>query len=315
MQPALRPTVPSPQLAIDIFANVSSVIKGKRDELRLAVAVVLAGGHLLVEDVPGVGKTLLARSLARSVDGSFGRVQGTPDLLPADVTGVSVYRKGTETWDFKAGPLFANVVLFDEINRSTPRTQSALLEAMEERTATVDGITYAMPSPFVVIATQNPQEHHGTFPLVEGQRDRFAAVLGLGLPPLEIERALLLGTGGTASLAELRPVVAPEQLAVAIEDVAQVRCDPRAIDYLLALVAALRDHPDVQLGPSPRASLAFLAVARGYATVNAREYVTPDDVKAVASAVLAHRLVLSQGDDLNDASRLVDEVTSTVPVP
>lgn len=315
MQPALRPTVPSPQLAIDLFANISTVIKGKRDELRLAVAVILAGGHLLLEDVPGVGKTLLARSIARSVDGSFGRVQGTPDLLPADVTGVSVYRRGTETWEFKPGPLFANVVLFDEINRATPRTQSALLEAMEERTATVDGVTYALPSPFIVLATQNPHEHHGTFPLVEGQRDRFAAVLELGLPNLETERALLLGSGGVASLHDLRPVIAPEQLAVAIEHVKAVRCDPRAVDYVLALVAALRDHDEVRLGPSPRASLAFLAVARGYATVNAREYVTPDDVKAVASPVLAHRLVITGSDDLADSRRVVEEVVATVPVP
>ncbi len=276
---------------------------------------LLSGHHLLLEDVPGVGKTLLAKALARSLGGTFRRIQGTPDLLPSELTGVSVFHKDTEAWEFRPGPLFANIVLVDEINRATPRTQSALLEAMEERQVTVDGETWPLPEPFFVVATQNPVEHAGTFPLVEGQRDRVGLVVELGHPHRTAERELLLGAGGVASLDHLRPVCDPDSLAAAIAGVRSVHTAPAVADYVIDLCAATRDHAEVLLGASARASLTLLHAAKAHAALARRAFVTPDDVQAVAVAALAHRLMLTGGTDLPAASALLRRLVDSVPVP
>ena len=303
------------QVSADLFTNLTTVIRGKAPQLRLTVAVLLSGGHLLLEDVPGVGKTMLAKTLARSIAGTFRRIQGTPDLLPADLTGVSVYKRSTETWEFRPGPLFANVVLVDEINRTTPRTQSALLEAMEEHQVSVDGATRVLPDPFFVIATQNPYEHAGTFPLVEGQRDRFAAVLEMGLPPRAAEKELLNGVGGTDALDQLRPVTNQDSLAAAIHAVDQVHAGPPVVEYILDIVEASRTHDDVALGGSPRASLSMQRLAKSWAVVAGRDYVTADDVQAVAESALAHRLILPGGADLKAARRIMADIVAGVAVP
>ena len=295
--------------------NLSTVIRGKPEALRLALVALLSGHHLLLEDVPGVGKTLLAKALARSLGGTFRRVQGTPDLLPAELTGVSVFHKDTEQWEFRPGPLFANVVLVDEINRATPRTQSALLEAMEERQITVDGETWGLPEPFFVVATQNPVEHAGTFPLVEAQRDRFGMVVELGHPHRVAERELLLGAGGAGSLDDLRPVCQPESLSAAVAAVRHVHTEPAIADYVIDICAGTRQHPDVILGASARASLSLVHAAKAHAALAGRTFVVPDDVQAVATASLAHRLLLAGGSDLPAATAVVRRVLESVPVP
>jgi MoxR-like ATPase len=298
-----------------LAANVNEAVRGKPEPVALAVAAVLAGGHVLIEDVPGVGKTLLAKSLAQSLGGTFQRVQGTSDLLPSDITGVTVYDQERREWRFRRGAVFANVLLVDEINRATPRAQSALLEAMEERQVTVDGSTYPLPSPFIVLATQNPLGSSGTFPLVEGQLDRFAVVLSLGRPTRVVERALLLGDGGVAAMGELRPVASPNAVASLLERVYDVHCAPAVADYVLDIIGATRDHPSISLGASPRASLSLLAVARGIAVTRGRDYVVPDDVKAATVASLAHRIVLTAAPDLGEARRFLTEVVRSMPVP
>jgi MoxR-like ATPase len=278
------------EVASSLRAALSGSLVGKSDVVELTVAAVLAGGHVLVEDTPGVGKTLLAKTLARAIGGSVGRIQGTADLLPTDITGVTVFDQSTGAWKFRPGPVFANVVLFDEINRATPRAQSALLEAMAERQVTADGTTYRVPDPFIVIATQNPLGDAGTFPLGEGQRDRFALRLTIGLPDVATERALLLGEGGEPELARLQPVTSPAQLAAAQADVARVHLAGPVADYLLAVVTALRTNPAVAHGPSPRASLVLARVARSLAVLGGRTFVSPDDVQRAAGPVLGHRL-------------------------
>ena len=302
------------QVAADLFANVTRALRGKPDQTRLAIAALLSGGHLLIEDVPGVGKTLLAKALARSVGGTYRRVQGTPDLLPADLTGVTMYRREAEAWVFQPGPLFANVVLADEINRATPRTQAATLEAMEERHVTVDGRTHSLPDPFLLIATQNPFEHAGTFPLVEGQRDRFSLVLELGLPGRESERELLTGRGGVDVLARLQPVTDPASLTAAIAEVHNVPVHELITEYVLDIAAATRSHPGISLGASPRASLSLQRVAQAHATIVGRRFVAPDDVKRVAPAVLAHRVIMSSGD-LGAATAAIEEILAEVAIP
>ncbi len=303
------------ELAAALAGNLGRVVKGKPEAIRLSVVGLLSGHHLLLEDVPGVGKTLLAKALARSLGGSFRRIQATPDLLPSELTGVSVFHKQSEEWEFRPGPLFANVVLVDEINRATPRTQAALLEAMEERQVTVDGVSRPLPEPFFVIATQNPIEHAGTFPLVEGQRDRFGLVVEVGLPHRVAERELLLGAGGAGSLDGLRPVCTPGGLAGALATVRSMFCSPAVADYVIDVAAATRAHPDVALGASPRASLSVLHAAKAHAALANRHYVVPGDVQAVAVAALAHRLVLSGGGDLRAAGALVQRLVDTLPVP
>lgn len=310
--PAVGPVV---QLATALFANLAQVIRGKPEQLRLALVALLSGGHLLVEDPPGMGKTLLAKGIACSLGATFTRIQGTPDLLPAELTGSNVFHAGTHQWDFRSGPLFSHVVLVDEINRATPRTQAALLEAMEEAQVSVDGETRLLPEPFFLVATQNPVDHLGTFPLVEGQRDRFAMVLNLGLPARDAERELLLGVGGVGSLDALVPVATPQVFAGALAAVRQVHCEPSVADYVLDIVDATREHPDVLRGASPRASLSLLNAARANAAMDGRPFVVPDDVKAVAVAVLAHRLVLPGSPDIRVGASVVGAILTSVAPP
>ncbi len=298
-----------------LIGNVERIMRGTPDAVRLAVLALLSGGHLLLEDLPGQGKTTLAKALARSIGGVFSRVQGTADLLPSELTGVSVFEPKTGTWAFRPGPLFGNVVLLDELNRATARTQSALLEAMAERQITVDGKTYPLPDPFFVVATQNPFDHAGTFPLVEGQRDRFAMIVELGHPAAAAERDLLLGRGGARQLHDLRPVVDIEKLHAAQEAVGAIQVVDSVADYVIAIGAATRAHANVRLGQSPRGSQMLLQAARASAGLHGRYFVTPDDVQAVAPHVLAHRLILRHGADLVGARAVVREVLTAVAVP
>lgn len=298
-----------------LIGNVERIMRGTSDAVRLAVLTLLAGGHLLIEDLPGQGKTTLAKALARSIGGAFSRVQGTADLLPSELTGVSVFEPKTGTWTFRPGPLFGNVVLLDELNRATPRTQSALLEAMAERQITVDGVTYPLPDPFFVVATQNPFDHTGTFPLVEGQRDRFAMIVQLGHPAAAAERDLLLGRGGSGGLDDLRSVVDIKHLLAAQQAVGAVQVVDSVADYVVAIGAATRAHPNVRLGQSPRGSQTLLRAAKASAGLHGRYFVTPDDVQAMAPHVLAHRLILRHGADLCGAQAVVREILAAVPVP
>jgi MoxR-like ATPase len=298
-----------------LLANLSKVIRGKPEALHLGVIAVLSGGHLLVEDVPGVAKTLLAKAMAQSVGGSFRRVQGTPDLLPTDLTGVSVYLPATGSWEFRPGPLFANVVLMDEVNRATPRTQAALLEAMEEHQVTADGATRQLPDPFFLVATQNPFEHAGTFPLPDGQLDRFAVVMHMGYTDPVSERDVLLGRGGADVLEHLGPVTDTDGLRRARAAVRTVHCEPAVADYIVHLATATRTHPDIATGASTRASVGVLHAAQAHAALAGRTFVTPDDVKAIAPPALAHRLVLREGPDIKVAAALVQALLDQVPVP
>ena len=303
------------QLAAEVRNRVEGVLRGKPDTVTLAVVALLSGGHLLVEDVPGVGKTLLAKALARTIGGVFHRVQCTPDLLPSELTGVSVFHLAGNEWEFRPGPLFAHVVLVDELNRATPRTQSALLEAMEERQVTVDGVTRELPHPFFLVATQNPYETTGTFPLVEGQLDRFSVVTHIGPPDPATERDLLLGEGGEDALADLAPVSDPLALADAIATVRGIHCEPSVADYVIAIANATRTHPDVAIGASPRASLALLHAAQAHALLHGRGYIVPDDVKHLAVPVLAHRLMLRNPATLREAQAFLVALVDAVAVP
>jgi MoxR-like ATPase len=319
MQQSVAPDTEGPrdprEVAGALSDAVESAVRGAPETVRLALVALLSGGHLLVEGVPGTGKTLLAKSLAAALGGRFGRVQCTPDLLPADVTGTSVYGPHTGEWEFRAGAVFANVVLVDEINRASPRTQAALLEPMEEHQVTVDGVTHQLPRPFFLVATQNPYGSAGTFPLPESQLDRFGLVAMLGLPDRAAEREILEGEGGVDALAAIDPVTTPEELMNTIEAVRHVHCAQTVLDYVLDVADATRAHPNVLLGASPRASLGLLHAARAHATVMRRDFVSPDDVKAVAASALGHRLTLSSGVDPVAAARIVGEITGTVAAP
>jgi MoxR-like ATPase len=306
---------PASVVARAVVDTLATVVLGKREEIVLVVAGLLGGGHVLLEDVPGVGKTLLAKSLARSVGGTSGRIQGTADLMPADITGVTVYDRARGAWDFHPGPIFHNVVLVDEINRATPRAQSALLEAMAENQVTVDGSAHPLPAPFFVIATQNPYGDVGTFPLVEGQSDRFALVVTLGLPGRDAERALLRGDGGPVALEQLRPVVDGDEVLAAVAEVDSAYVNPAVAEYVLDIAQATRSHPDLDHGASPRAARILLQVAKAYAVIDGRDFVAPDDVKAVAVPVLAHRLGAVARRGTEPARRLVAELLDTVPAP
>ncbi|MER3395356.1 MAG: hypothetical protein C4318_05335 [Acidimicrobiia bacterium] len=299
-----------------IVDNVTRVVRGKRSVVELVTTALLAGGHVLIEDVPGVGKTILARSIAISIGGRFARIQGTPDLMPADVTGSVIYRREDEAFVFHQGPIFSNVVLVDEINRATPRTQSALLEAMEEHQVTVEGHSYVLPEPFVLLATQNPVEYHGTYPLPEGQMDRFTLAVSLGYPDVGSEKEVLRSQALGHPIEQIKAVCTLEEVAQASRAVRQVHTGAAVLDYVVAIAHATREHPQVAIGVSPRGSLALLHTAQAHAVMAGRDYVSPDDVKAVAPAVLGHRIVLAQGSGTIGAGRtFISDVLTHVAVP
>ena len=278
-------------MAQRISTAVESVIDGKAEAIRLALTVMLAEGHLLIEDVPGVGKTMLAKALAKSIVCSVRRIQFTPDLLPSDITGVSAYNQERRDFEFKAGPIFANVVVGDEINRASPKTQSALLECMEERHVTVDGTTYLLESPFMVIATQNPVEMEGTYPLPEAQRDRFTARISIGYPTAAAEMEMLDTHGSSSPLDQLKPVAAAPDVRELILAVRGVLVSKQVKDYIIALAGATRSAPELRLGASPRSALHLLRASRARAALDGRDYVIPDDIQALAAPVFAHRLL------------------------
>ncbi len=297
--------------------SVESVIEGKPEVVRVALTVLLAEGHLLIEDVPGVGKTMLAKALARSVDCSVRRIQFTPDLLPSDITGVSVFDQQRRDFEFKPGAIFAQIVIGDEINRASPKTQSALLESMEERQVTVDGHTYELPSPFMVVATQNPVEMEGTYPLPEAQRDRFMARVSIGYPSPEAELRMLEAHGGFSPLDDLQPVAHAHEIVKLVDAVRTVHVAESVRRYAVDLVAATRQHPELRLGASPRATLHLLRAAKAAAALAGRDFALPDDLRSLAPAVLAHRLLPTAQAQLNrrTADMVVHDILHRTPVP
>jgi MoxR-like ATPase len=303
--------------AARIRAAVDSVIEGKSDVVRTALTVLLAEGHLLIEDVPGVGKTMLAKALARSVDCTVRRIQFTPDLLPSDITGVSVYNQEHREFEFKPGAVFANIVVGDEINRASPKTQSALLECMEERQVTVDGRTYVLESPFMVIATQNPIEMEGTYPLPEAQRDRFMARVSMGYPGDAAELAMIDSHSAASPLEELEPVSDARAVAKLVDVVRSVHVSPAVKRYAIDLVTATRNSPDLRLGGSPRATLHLVRAARAAAALDDRDFVLPDDVQGLAAAVLAHRLLPTADVQISrrTTEQVVEDIVAAIPVP
>ena len=301
----------------EIERNIEQVVQGKHREIRLALVSLIAEGHLLIEDVPGVGKTMLAKALARSIDCSFRRIQFTPDLLPTDVTGVNVFNQERGDFEFKPGAIFANIVLGDEINRASPKTQSALLESMEERQVTVDTETYQLGTPFIVIATQNPVEHEGTYPLPEAQLDRFMMRIAIGYPDADVEAEILATHGVASTLEDISPVTDAPGVAEMILQSRQVHVASAVRRYIVDLVDASRKHPDVYLGASPRASIMLLRAARAYAAAEARDFVIPDDVKTLAKPVLSHRVIVTADAVMSGRSveAVLDELLHEVPVP
>ncbi|MGV9310923.1 AAA family ATPase [Streptomyces sp. NPDC003691] len=304
-------------IADRVRRSVESVIEGKPEVVRLSLTVLLAEGHLLIEDVPGVGKTMLSKTLARSLDCSVRRIQFTPDLLPSDITGVSVFDQQRRDFEFKPGAIFAQFVIGDEINRASPKTQSALLESMEEGQVTVDGITYELPSPFMVVATQNPVEMEGTYPLPEAQRDRFMARVSIGYPSADAELRMLGIHGGVSPLDDLQPVAHAHDIVKLIEAVRQVHVAQSVQRYAVELVAATRSHPDLRLGASPRATLHLLRAAKAEAALSGRDYALPDDVQALVVQVLSHRLLPTAQAQLNrrTAEQVVLDILQRTPVP
>ena len=300
-----------------IRGTIEQVIQGKSEQIRLALVCMLAEGHLLIEDVPGVGKTLLAKSIAKTIGCTSGRIQFTPDLLPTDITGVNVFDQEHGDFEFRQGAVFANVVLGDEVNRASPKTQSALLEAMEERQVTVDGVTHKLPEPFVVIATQNPVEHEGTYPLPVAQLDRFLMRLSIGYPSASSELEVLHRHGKHSALDEIEAVTNARTILAMIEATRQIHVAETLNTYIVELVAATRETSELALGASPRASLALLRASRAFAASEGRDYVIPDDVKALAGSVLAHRLLAAPEAEMSGRSSLdvIDDLISSVAVP
>ena len=305
------------EAAARIKANIGQVLVGKEDVVELTLAAVLSGGHILVEDVPGIGKTTLARALASSLDCVFKRIQFTPDLMPSDITGINYYNQRSGEFEFRPGPIISQVVLADEINRATPRTQSALLEAMGERQVTVDDATVRLPSPFLVIATQNPIELEGTFPLPEAQLDRFLLRLQLGYPDEPEEEEMLVRFGNADPLADLKPVVAAAEVLEFQTLTQRVYVDPVLRNYAVRVVQATRQHQEVELGASPRATMGLYRCSQALAVIRGREYVTPDEIKALAPYTLSHRVILKSQARLRErtAAGIIQEILEQVTVP
>jgi MoxR-like ATPase len=305
------------ELTDRLTANIRKVIYGKDREVELAVAGLLAQGHLLIEDVPGVGKTMLAKCIARSLGCSYNRLQFTPDMLPSDVTGVSIWNPQSREFEFRPGPVMAEIVLADEINRATPKTQAALLEAMEERQVTVDGVTHALPPLFLVLATQNPVEHEGTFPLPEAQLDRFLMRLSLGYPSAAEEERVVESQQLRHPIESLEAVATAGEIVQAQEAVRNIFIDPAVRKYIVDMVGHTRTHPEVHLGASPRGSLGLAHAAQALALIAGRDFVTPDDIKTLAVPVLAHRLLLSPSARLRGGTvrGIIDEIAAATPVP
>lgn len=300
-----------------ISQSVNQVIIGKRNEVRLTVLGLLCKGHILIEDVPGVGKTMMAKAIARAIGSTFSRIQFTPDMLPSDVTGVSLFNQKTREFEYRPGPIMAQIVLADEINRATPKTQAALLEAMEEQQVTVDGVTYAMSDPFMILATQNPIEYEGTFPLPEAQLDRFLIRIQLGYPSPQEELTVLSAQQYEHPLASMRQVVSVQELITAQRAVKEIYVADEVKRYIIDLVNASRQHPDVYLGASPRGSLALFRTAQARAIMAGRDYVIPDDVKALAEVTLAHRVIVGPAARIRDISSrtIVQDILAATPVP
>ena len=299
------------------MAQIEKVILGKRDRIELAVIALLCRGHMLLEDVPGVGKTMLVRALAKTISGEFARIQFTPDVLPSDVTGVSMYNPKTMEFEYRPGPIMANVVLADEINRTSPKTQSALLEAMEERKVTVDGITYRLPEPFLLMATQNPLDFEGTYPLPEAQLDRFLMKINLGYPEAAYERLMLDRLKERQPIEQVKPVMLQKELVLLQQQVSQIHVDASLKAYIVHLVASTRTHPQLRLGASPRASIGLMQAAQAKALLADRTFVIPDDIKALALQVLGHRVILNTEAKLlgHSVEQVLQDIVQSASVP
>ncbi len=297
--------------------NLALVVQGKEDKIELVILALVASGHILIEDIPGIGKTTLARSLARTVDGSFNRVQFTPDLLPTDITGINIFNQKESTFTFKPGPLFANIVLADEINRASPRTQSALLEAMSEQQVTIDGKSHPLPGPFIVLATQNPVEYHGTYPLPEAQLDRFMLQIDLGYPPKAKEQSLLINRTTSDPVDGISAVLSLEDLRRLQQLIDDIKIEETVAEYILSIVEATRNHANLRLGVSTRGALLYARIVRARAILHERDYVIPEDIKVLAEPVLAHRILLETKAQYGGVtqSKIIQDIVSSIKVP
>lgn len=300
-----------------IISNLSRVIQGKEDKIELLVLALVAGGHILIEDIPGVGKTTLARALAKSIDGKFSRIQFTPDLLPTDITGINFYQQSTGKFIFRPGPVFCNILLADEINRASARTQSALLEAMSEEHVTIDGTAHHLPKPFIVLATQNPVEYHGTYPLPEAQLDRFMLQIDLGYPPLDIEQSLAINRSSQDPVDTIEKVISLDELDTLRASVDHVKMEASISQYLLQIVMATRNHPSIRLGVSTRGTLLYARIVRALAILEGRDFVIPEDVKKLAIPVISHRILLNTKAQYSGVSapNIIREILDAERVP